>query len=356
MALLPLLTLASPAEAGTASIAFPAISVAGDGETIILSTTLAPGETIPAVRVHPPSQTGGCTSVNTDPGETIPELQQFEGTTVGISGGGTWQPEDVGTYAFCVYFSNGTSVEIDRRVDPPLIFTLGVTPGKAGSPANVALNGVLSASLGQSIGIELKLRTAGGLPCSSSPFTEPGTPVTDDAPGRYFNYWFVQAIDPNRDIAIHADTAPLASGTYLLCMWEAPINVERADLTNITLATSTTFVVDPLESTSAPLGTTAPPATTRSLPRNLAAPSLTGKLRVGSILHCSTGRWSRPPTISAYRWYRGARRIARATSATYRVTKADSRQRLRCQVVITFDSRHSTSKLSASHAVVHVSP
>ena len=64
----------------------------------------------------------------------------------------------------------------NAQVIPPLTYTLSVTPGKAGSPASVALNGTLAASLKQTYGIELKSRSAGGLPCSPapSPQTAPG--------------------------------------------------------------------------------------------------------------------------------------------------------------------------------------
>jgi hypothetical protein len=357
-ALLPALALATPAQAGTASIAFPAASVAGDGESVYLSTTLAQGETNPAVRVHAPSQPTGCPGVNSDPGATIPQWLRVEATNVDeIGGGGTWLPREVGTYGFCVYFANGTFVEIDRQVVPPLTFTLAVTPGQPGSPAAVALNGTLSASLAQSIGIELKYRAAGGLPCSPSPASEPGTAIPEVQESMYFNYWFVETSYPNLDVALRAVTAPLAAGTYLLCMWEAPINVESRDLTGITLATSTTFVVDSPPSTPVPARAAVPPASTsRALPRNVAPPSVTGRFRVGSILHCSKGRWSSPPAISAYRWYRGGRRIAGASSATYRVTRLDSSRRLRCQVVIASGGRHSTSKASASHAVAKARP
>jgi hypothetical protein len=358
-ALLPALAFATPAQAGTASLGFPAASVAGEGELVNLVTTLAPGEPLPSVRVHAPGQPTGCTSRTSDPGATIPVWAHWEGTTVeGGDGPGGWQPQDVGTYEFCVYFADGTFVDIDRQVVPPLTFTLTVTPGKSGSPTNVALNGTLAASLAQTYGIELKYRAAGGLPCSLAPSAEPGTPIPVPQDSLSVNYWLVETIDPNLDIAFRGDTAPLAAGTYLLCMWEGPINVESRDLTQPTLATSTTFVVDsPPPNAPPPASGAAPSASaTRTLPRNVAPPSLTGRFRVGSIVHCSTGRWSSPPTISAYRWYRGTQRIARASSATYRITRLDSGRRLRCQVVVASGARQAISKASASHAVANMKP
>jgi len=291
-----------------------------------------------------------------DLGATLPEWAHWEGTTVeGGDGPAGWQPHDVGTYEFCVYFADGTFVDIDRQVVPPLTFTLTVTPGKSGSPADVALNGTLAASLAQTYGIELRYRAAGGLPCSAAPSTEPGTPIPVPPDSISVNYWVVETIDPNLDVAFRVETAPLAAGTYLLCMWEGPINAESRDLTQPTLTASSTFVVDSPPSTPAPASGAAPSASaTRALPRNLAPPSLTGRFQVGSIVHCSMGRWSSPPTISAYRWYRGTQRIARASSATYRIRGLDSGRRLRCHVVIASGDRQASSEASAPHTVANV--
>jgi hypothetical protein len=77
---------------------------------------------------------------------------------------------------------------------------------------------------------------------------------------------------------------------------------------------------------------------------------------VGSILHCGTGRWSSPPKVASYRWYRGTRRIARAAAATYRVRTIDAGARLHCEIVSAGTPAHPTSKASASHAVVRTRP
>ncbi len=345
-ALLPLLAFAAPAQAGTASIVFPATSAQGDDESIDLVTPIGPGQPHPAVRIHAPSQPTGCTSVDTDPGATIQEWAIDEGTTVEELGTADWGPREVGTYEFCVYFADGSYVEIDREVVPAFTFTLTATPGNAGSPTGVALTGTLALAPTQQYGIELKYRVAGGLPCSPVPATEPGTVIVPA--GSNYNYWFVDA----GAIAIRGDTAPLAAGTYLLCMWQAS-DGWVPDLADITLAASTTFVVGSPPATAAAAAGAAPPATSpsRALPRNLAPPSLTGRFRAGSTVRCSIGSWTSPPTISAYRWYRGMRRIAGASAATYRITKLDAGRRLHCQVVIASGDTHAASRSSASHAV-----
>ena len=351
VALLPVLAFAAPAAAGTASISGSSDSVAGDGGILYLNTQLAPGEPDPSVRVHYPGQPTACSSPSSDPGATIAGWLNLEGTTVQSNPEvGSWIPQIVGTYAFCVYFADATSLEIDRQVVAPLTYTLAVTPGPPGSPSAVSLDGAVALAFGQTMGIELKYRAAGGLPCSPSPATEPGAPLVLASSGEY-HYLFVEPVGVNRDVSLRVVTPPLAEGTYLLCMWESAIG-SFPDLTGVTLSSSTTFVVASAPTTPTPGGGTAPNApAARSLPRSLQAPSLVGRFRVGSLLRCGTGRWSSSPTISAYRWYRGTTRVARASSATYRVTRRDGGRRLHCQAVATVGNRSAISRPSASHAI-----
>ncbi len=88
-----------------------------------------------------------------------------------------------------------------------------------------------------------------------------------------------------------------------------------------------------------------------NLPVNFAPPAVTGKFRVGSVLHCSKGLWDIPPQTPTYEWIRGSTQITAAWSSAYRVKKQDAGRRLRCGVVITYTDGRSTSKTSSAHTV-----
>jgi hypothetical protein len=353
-ALVPALAMASSAHAGTVTLGFPAASLEGDDEIVIIYTALTPGETNPAIRVHAPSQQHGCPGQASDSGTRLPPWSDWENTTVQESpGSGSWTPREAGTYEFCIYFADGTSQTVDRQVVQPLTYTLTVAPGAPGTPSVVAVTGQISPLFHQTMGIELKYHAAGGAPCNPTPYLDPGAPVPipGDPPSAYYHYWILDKLDAALDFAISAPTAPLAPGTYLLCMWEAPIG-DQPDLIDVTFGSSTMFTVaTPVDARTLTTGAS-PPATPTQPPRNVAAPTLTGRFRVGSILQCGTGRWSSPPKVASYRWYRGTRRIARASAASYRVRGIDAGARLHCQVVLAGTPAHPTSKASASHAVM----
>ena len=59
-----------------------------------------------------------------------------------------------------------------------------------------------------------------------------------------------------------------------------------------------------------------------------AAPSVTGKPRVGKTLSASAGSWSQDGVTLAYQWLRSGKPIDAATSSTYRLAKADARHRV----------------------------
>jgi hypothetical protein len=119
----------------------------------------------------------------------------------------------------------------------------------------VAVTGQISPLFYQTMGIELKYRAAGGGPCNATPYLDPGTliQVPGNPPSAYSHYWILDQLDAARDVAISAPTAPLAPGTYLLCMWEAPIG-DQADLIDVTFGSSTTFTVATPGNAPAPAG------------------------------------------------------------------------------------------------------
>jgi hypothetical protein len=353
--LLTFLALASPALAGTQTIDFPAVSVQQDDEHVSLDPAVAPGAVNPVVRIHAPSQPKGCPGPAADPGATIASWLSAEGTTVQGVFGGSWAPYEVGIYEFCIYEPDGSVAVVDRQVVHPLSYTLAVTPGPAGAPATVTLTGLLAITLVQRMGFEFRYHEAGGPPCAEAPSIDDGTAVAPpplQAPAPSARFWLVDPQDSNPVVAIQAQTAPLDPGSYVLCMWESnSVGVEQPDLTLIAFGDSTTFVVPPAASVSATVPTAPSVVTARAVLRSVTGPSLTGRFRVGSLVRCGTGRWSATPKISAYRWYRGTRQIARASVASYRVTRLDAGRSLHCQVVASSAGGHTASRPSASHTV-----
>lgn len=72
---------------------------------------------------------------------------------------------------------------------------------------------------------------------------------------------------------------------------------------------------------------------TRILPRphNRLRPSVTGTRRVGEVLRCEVGRWSRA-TEFRFRWFRNGVFITGARASTYAVVRADRTRQLSCRV------------------------
>ena len=104
-------------------------------------------------------------------------------------------------------------------------------------------------------------------------------------------------------------SAPLGNGQYTA-------QAEQDDSAgNRGLSTPTTFTVD-----------TTPPV-------NKSLPKVSGSPSVGQTLQCSPGSWS-GLTQQTYteRWLRNGHAIAGATRARYRITSADARHMLACQV------------------------
>ena len=66
-------------------------------------------------------------------------------------------------------------------------------------------------------------------------------------------------------------------------------------------------------------------------PTNTALPTISGTLRVGSLLTCSTGTWMANPTYT-FRWNRNGIAIAGTTAATYAAEAADAGAKLTCTV------------------------
>lgn len=71
-------------------------------------------------------------------------------------------------------------------------------------------------------------------------------------------------------------------------------------------------------------------------PASLTAPVVTGTVKQGSTLTCSTGTWSGSPTVYQYYWIRGAGTfISGANSSTYVPTADDLGSKISCLVLAT---------------------
>lgn len=64
------------------------------------------------------------------------------------------------------------------------------------------------------------------------------------------------------------------------------------------------------------------------------APKITGTIKVGKKLKASKGSWSAQPASVKYQWLRNGRKIAGATSSTYRLKKADRGKRVSVVVAV----------------------
>lgn len=81
------------------------------------------------------------------------------------------------------------------------------------------------------------------------------------------------------------------------------------------------------------------------------APAITGRAAVGATLAAKTAAWK--PTVKiAYQWYRGSTAIAKATSATYKLTSADGGQKIRVRATGTRAGYAKTAVYSAWTAPV----
>jgi len=82
------------------------------------------------------------------------------------------------------------------------------------------------------------------------------------------------------------------------------------------------------------------------------APTITGTLKVGRTLGASLGTWSPTPTTLTYQWYANGKAIAGATQRTHVVTAANVGTRLAVKVTAAAAGYTTTSRTSASTAII----
>lgn len=116
-----------------------------------------------------------------------------------------------------------------------------------------------------------------------------------------------------------------------------PAGVEaRRDFT-IQLGTTT-----PGTTPGTPPGTTPAPGTLKG-----AKPKIAGKARLGRILKVRAGTWKPGKVTLKYTWFRGAKRIPKATKASYRLTRQDLGKRVSVRVTGTKQGYRSVTVRSA---------
>lgn len=71
-----------------------------------------------------------------------------------------------------------------------------------------------------------------------------------------------------------------------------------------------------------------------NMPVNSVLPAITGTKTVGQTLTCSTGTWSKSPTL-AYQWLRDGVPISGATASTRLLAAPDAGALMSCSVIAT---------------------
>lgn len=85
------------------------------------------------------------------------------------------------------------------------------------------------------------------------------------------------------------------------------------------------------------------------VPVNTVLPAITGTVRAGETLTCSTGTWTNSPSSYAYQWTRDGSNIGGATNSTYVVTPTDIPALIAC--IVTASNAGGASLPATSAAV-----
>jgi hypothetical protein len=100
-----------------------------------------------------------------------------------------------------------------------------------------------------------------------------------------------------------------------------------------------------------PAASAAAPATGKVVTAKVAKVAVTGKAKVGSKLKAKLSGKT-PGAKVSYTWYRGAKKVASAKSATYKVSKADKGKKIRVKVRIAKSGFKTSFKVSTARKVV----
>lgn len=83
----------------------------------------------------------------------------------------------------------------------------------------------------------------------------------------------------------------------------------------------------------------------------LSRPKATGTFRVGHKVKASDGIWSPTPARVSFQWYRGDKKIPKATKASYRPTRSDRRKKISVMVTVRRSGYPTARATSSSHKV-----
>ncbi|MBN9104784.1 MAG: S8 family serine peptidase [Propionibacteriaceae bacterium] len=81
-------------------------------------------------------------------------------------------------------------------------------------------------------------------------------------------------------------------------------------------------------------------------------PAATGTYKVKKKLKASIGSWSPvTPSKATYQWYRGSKKIKKATKSTYKLTKSDRGKKIKVKVTVSATGYQTTSAYSSAHKI-----
>lgn len=83
----------------------------------------------------------------------------------------------------------------------------------------------------------------------------------------------------------------------------------------------------------------------------LSRPKATGTFRVGYKVKASHGIWSPTPARVSFQWYRGDKKISKATKASYRLTRSDRSKKIKVMVTVSRTGYPTARATSSSHKV-----
>lgn len=85
--------------------------------------------------------------------------------------------------------------------------------------------------------------------------------------------------------------------------------------------------------------------------KNTKLPTVSGTYKVGKSLTCKPGSWTPSGLTYAYQWLRDGKAISKATKSTYKLVKADQKQKVACKVTASTAGAKSVSAVSKAKAV-----
>ena len=130
------------------------------------------------------------------------------------------------------------------------------------------------------------------------------------------------------------------------------------DITGLTSGVSYTFTVTATNSVGTSVASSASNSiTTFTVPVNTVAPVVSGTLRFGSTLSCTTGTWTgTSPITYTYQWQRAGSNISGAVNSNYDLIQADVGYTISCVVTGTNAYGNSTADSNITSNIIAILP